>query len=247
MSRNLQFAFCGCNLLLTISEGENMNQIPPTPDTPETKKVMVGSQKQNDMFEVLTRGSKYMMVVTNPEMRNVALMTNSNSVPGGLALCRLMGTISGGTFAVGCIAVGSYMSIRDNADISGNCIITRTVTDIRQVAASPLRAAHIIAKAERSFTEAVEKVIAKEFVEDNHESVRKIIGYFGNPAGKSAALGALVRANSHDKLLEAMELLEKYWARFWEIEYPEVAGDPGNFANESRWHGFCDEVGITAV
>jgi len=241
----MYFSIAVCSLSLKyfrkLLKENFMNQVPASARVADS--VVIDATRENDMFEIVTKGSKYLIVVTDPARRNIALLTDSESVPSGLALCRLMGTVVGGTLATGCIAIGSRMSIQDNADITGSCIISQTVTDIRPTG-SPLQAAHIIAKARRSFTEEVEKIIAKEFAADNRETVRKMINHFGNAAGKSMALGVLARANKHGKLREAMELLEKYWARFWEIEFTEVAGDPGTPANEARWQMFYVDAGV---
>jgi len=218
----------------------------------------VDTLSKGTMFSVTTgagntKGSKYLFAMTDSGRHSAAIFTRSSTVPTRYALCRIMGSTSEEGVSPGVIAVGSNMHIRDHGDISDGIvgiIQTRPVTGIWMFDTQP-HADSIVRRAEKCFAAAIEAVIVKEFSNDRHDSIRDMVSKFGNAAGKSAALGALVRGNnsvigSGNKLGAAMEVLLQYWHRFWEVEFPEIAGDPITDLNESRWNMFDSDRDIKA-
>ncbi|HUX36234.1 MAG TPA: hypothetical protein VMV71_04415 [Candidatus Paceibacterota bacterium] len=103
----------------------------------------------------------------------------------------------------------------------------------------------IVAASGENFDAVAEKIIKKEFSTDRQPLIHELVGNFGNPAGKSAALAELLAANtsnhSGNKLGVALEVLQKYWHRFWSIEFPEIAGNPETAMNRSRWKMFNED------
>lgn len=219
------------------------------------KSLKVNKLPAGTMFSVTTgngntRGSKYLFVATSPGRHDAAVFSKSVSIPVRYTLCRIMGSLTEDNLVPGAVSVGSSMYIRDHADVSGDVIQTRPVTGIWMI---PLQvhSEMIVCKAERSFAAAIEGVIRKEFSDDRQSCIREMVNNFRNAAGKSAALGALVRGNnsiiaSGNKLGAAMEVMQQYWGRYWEAEFPEVAGDPITDLNESRWKDFDQDRDIKA-
>lgn len=202
--------------------------------------------KKNAMFSVTTgigntKGPKYLFVVTNPERGNVAVFTKDSSIPDRYALCKLVSCA---------IDVKSVMCMRDNGDIFGGIIQAGPVTGIWMLCFEARYADFVVHKAEKCFAATVEGIIKKEFPDDRYSRISEIIGRFGNPAGKSAALSALLRAmntnTAGNKLGVALETMQEYWYRFWEAEYPDTAGDPITELNESRWSMFDTDRDIKA-
>jgi hypothetical protein len=103
---------------------------------------------------------------------------------------------------------------------------------------------------DESFVATVDGIIKKEFPDDRYSRISEMIGLFGNPGGKSAALSALLRAmntnTAGNKLGVALETMQEYWHRFWESEHPDIAGDPVTALNESRWRMFDTDRDIKA-
>ncbi len=225
----------------------------------EVEALSVESLTKGAMFSVTTgtgntRGSKYLFVVTNPERSNIAVFTKSACIPDRYGLCRLMGSKSDSGLVSGAIAVGSVMYMRDNGDVSGGIIQTRPITGIWMLRSEAWREAwyadFVIRKAEKCFAATVDGIIKKEFPDDRYSRISEMIRLFGNPGGKSAALSALLRAmntnTAGNKLGVALETMQEYWHRFWEPEYPDIAGDPITALNESRWSAFDIDRDIKA-
>lgn len=214
------------------------------------KSLNVNELPAGAMFVVTTgtgiaRGSKYVFVATNPGRHDAAVLSKSSAIPTRYTLGRILGSVVDGKLTLGIISVGERIFMRDHADISGSVIQTRPVSGIWMVDKAEVHAKAIVQKAEEYFAAAIDGIIRKEFPNDRYSCIAEMIARFGNPAGKSAALGALLRATisnlADNKLGAAMETLQLYWHRFWAAEFPEAAGDPDAPLNEGRWTMFDED------
>lgn len=224
----------------------------------ENASIDIKAQKKGTMLEVVSEHTRYTMVIVDHGKSEVAMRTDNPNIE-GTDIWILLGAGWGGSMMkIGWICVGAQMRmrrLRDDGLIETSAVKGFAVCNNPEEAKRIVEGAEInrpvpmteeeAKKSKAEFAVVVEKIITNEFPADKQDSIREMTGRFGNMPAKATVLGILSQAHKHGKLSKCMELMERYWGRYWVYQPPPVAGDPGFMPlNARRWDALYHELDI---
>lgn len=182
------------------------------------------------LLEVDTRsGSTYTLVITNPDQHELVLVGPHKRMRQP-SLYYLQGATRGGSrIEVGWLRCGLCLRLN-----GADSLVTTSAVQRFRVINDPDRVLHLVAEAESQrpqkpsaedidrFNQSIDQMI-NAFPPEQRDRASEFIYRF-NPQGRAMMVRIMRLANEQDRLLEALDLLDRQYEKHWVYRAPEIRG-----------------------